>query len=64
MLGVKMEGQAAMQHLINIHFQAPGLWRLLKDRPGMLYFVFNQDVISVLVAHDLEKGELVAQVGY
>jgi hypothetical protein len=28
----------------------------------MLYFVFNPDVVAVLVAHDIEQGEWVAQV--
>lgn len=51
-----------MQHLMNIHFHAPELWPLLAQRPAMLYFVFNADVVSVLVAHDLRSGELVAQV--
>ena len=50
------------QHLMNIHFHAPKLWELVRDRPAMLYFIFNPTVISVLVAHDLESGELVAQV--
>ena len=28
----------------------------------MLYFVFNEGVIAVIVAHDLAAGEFVAQV--
>lgn len=60
--GIKMEGVPTLQHLMNIHFHAPKLWDLVKSRPAMLYFVFNPTVISVLVAHDLESGELVAQV--
>lgn len=57
-----MHGEAAMQHLINIHFHAPQLWPLVQRQPAMLYFVFNRDVVSVIVAHDLVRGELVAQV--
>jgi hypothetical protein len=36
----------------------------LRDRgaAGMLYFVFNRDVIAVVVAHNLSRGEFVAQV--
>jgi hypothetical protein len=30
----------------------------------MLYFVFNRDVVGVVVAHDLAAGEFVAQVPY
>jgi hypothetical protein len=29
----------------------------------MLYFVFNRQLVAVVVAHDLERGEFVAQVG-
>lgn len=62
MLGVKMMGIPAMQHLINIHFMAPGLRQHLHGREAMLYFVFNSEVITVVVAHDLQRGEFVAQV--
>ncbi len=64
-----------MQHLINIHFTSPSLGaRMLGRGPGsakpagrgdaaaMLYFVFNRQVVGVVVAHDLEQGEFVAQV--
>ncbi|CAL8460671.1 g201 [Coccomyxa elongata] len=30
----------------------------------MLYFVFNSEVITVVVAHDLQRGEFVAQVPF
>ena len=68
---------ACLQHLLNIHFHAPALGAALlaKDegaspdmatsagrcRAAMLYFVFNADVVAVLVAHDLRVGEFVAQ---
>jgi hypothetical protein len=53
-----------MQHLINIHFSSPQLGQqlLAAGRPAMLYFVFNRQVVSVIVAHDLQQGEFVAQV--
>ena len=60
--GVAMQGPAALQHLVNIHFFCPDLWQHIKHRPAMLYFVFNSQVVSVLVGHDLPHGELVAQV--
>ncbi len=74
-LGVPLAGQPALQHLLNIHFRAPAAAaRLLAGaggaggagpgaapRPAMLYFVFNRDVVAVLVAHDLRAGEFVAQ---
>lgn len=60
-----MHGRAAMQHLISIHFSWPQLGQALLQcgREGMLYFVFNSQVVAVLVAHNLELGEFVAQVG-
>ena len=57
-----MQGETAMQHLINIHFFSEKLGRLASKRPGMLYFVFNADVVTVLVAHTIREGEFVAQV--
>jgi 2-polyprenyl-6-methoxyphenol hydroxylase-like FAD-dependent oxidoreductase len=32
--------------------------------PAMLYFVLNADVVAVIVAHDLARGEFVAQLPY
>ena len=61
-LGIQMQGDAALQHLVNIHFNCPSIWRLVAKRPAMLYFVFSSEVIAVLVAHNLKEGELVAQV--
>ncbi len=51
------------QHLINVHFRSAALSRLAAARPAMLYFVFNPSVVAVLVAHDIGRGEFVAQVG-
>lgn len=61
-LGIDMVGEAAMQHLVNIHFFSKDLWHHVKDRPAMLYFVFSSQAIVVLVAHNLQEGEMVAQV--
>jgi len=74
-LGVPLAGRPALQHLLNIHFRAPaaaarllagaggvgGAGERAAPRPAMLYFVFNRDVVAVLVAHDLRAGEFVAQ---
>lgn len=59
-----MQGEAGMQHLISIHFSWPQLGRALlqSGRRGMLYFVFNSQVVAVLVAHNIQEGEFVAQV--
>lgn len=61
MLDVPLRGKSDMQHLVNIHFIAPGLKSSLRGREAMLYFVFNSNVIAVLVAHDISRGEFVAQ---
>ena len=61
-LGIDMVGEAAMQHLVNIHFFSKDLWQHVKERPAMLYFVFSNQAIVVLVAHNLQEGEMVAQV--
>ena len=62
MLGIPLQGQSDMQHLVNIYFMAPQLKSSLRGREAMLYFVFNPSVIAVLVAHDISSGEFVAQV--
>lgn len=41
-LGIPMQGRAALQHLVNVHFTCPGLFHQLQPRPAMLYFVFNE----------------------
>ena len=61
-LGIRMIGEPAMQHLVNIHFFSKELWQHVRERPAMLYFVFSKQAIVVLVAHDLQAGEMVAQV--
>lgn len=65
LLGITMQGQPVMQNLVNIHFRAPQLGATLKEqRPGMLYFVFNPKGVVVVVAHDLDEGDFVAQVHF
>ena len=65
-LNIPMIGPGAMQHLINIHFISPQLGAELKrsGRQGMLYFVFGPGVIAVIVGHNLDTGEFVAQIPY
>ena len=63
-MGILMKGQPELQFLMNVHFFSPSLWPRLKDRAGMLYFVFNPSAVVVLIAHDLERGEWVAQIPY
>jgi 2-polyprenyl-6-methoxyphenol hydroxylase-like FAD-dependent oxidoreductase len=46
-LGITMEGEEAMQHLVNVHFSCPGLRSRLKPVPAMLYFTFNEVSVSL-----------------
>jgi len=66
-MGVDMEGDPEIQHLLNVHFRTtPGtrLHTALQDidNCGMLHFVYNQQCILVFVSHDASEGEWVAQV--
>lgn len=62
--GITMKGEEDMQKLVSIHFLSKELGQyLLNERPGMLFFIFNTEAIGVLVAHDLNQGEFVLQVG-
>lgn len=63
LVGIEMKGERSLQELISVHFLSMDLGKyLLKNRPGMLFFVFNQEAIGVLVAHHLDQGEFVLQV--
>ncbi|CAM9141189.1 unnamed protein product [Choristocarpus tenellus] len=62
--GIDLHGHQAMSHLVNIHFTCEKLVERLPDRPGMLYFVYNEDIICVLVAHNVQEGEWACQVPY
>ena len=64
LVGVGLEGTPDMQHLINIHFTSASLASALRDsgNAAMLYFVFNPDVVAVVVAHDLRDDGTGASV--
>ncbi|GAQ79756.1 Monooxygenase involved in coenzyme Q (ubiquinone) biosynthesis [Klebsormidium nitens] len=63
-LRISLEGDGAIESLLSVHFECRGLHEKLNGRQAMLYFVFNEDVIMVVVAHDLRKGEFVAQIPF
>lgn len=48
-LNIQMEGNPSMQNLMNIHFTSPGLHKLLGERSGMLYFIFNKVCLKLSV---------------
>lgn len=63
LMGTEMRGEKDLQNLVSIHFFSKDLGQfLLKENPGMLFFIFNTEAIGVLVAHDLRQGEFVLQV--
>lgn len=63
LVGINMKGEKDLQKLVSVHFFSKGLGQfLLKENPGMLFFIFNTEAIGVLVAHDLRQGEFVLQV--
>lgn len=63
LLGIEMKGETDLQKLVSVHFLSKDLGQyLLKENPGMLFFIFNTEAIGVLVAHDLRMGEFVLQV--
>lgn len=65
-LAIPLLGRRGLQHLMNVHFVSPELAEMLQasGRPAMLYFVFNPDTVLVLVAHNLARGQFVAQIPY
>lgn len=63
LVGIDMKGERDLQKLVSVHFLSKDLGNILmKERPGMLFFIFNSEAIAVLVAHDLKQGEFVLQV--
>ncbi|KAF0919747.1 hypothetical protein E2562_031083 [Oryza meyeriana var. granulata] len=63
--GIHMKGQRDLQKLVSVHFLSKDLGKYLsRERPGMLFFIFNPDAIGVLVAHDLGHGEFVLQIPF
>ncbi|XP_061338730.1 uncharacterized protein LOC133285505 [Gastrolobium bilobum] len=63
--GIEMRGESDLQKLVSVHFFSKGLGQfLLRENPGMLFFIFNVEAIGVLVAHDLRQGEFVLQIPF
>lgn len=63
LVGIEMKGESDLQKLVSVHFLSRDLGQyLLRQRPGMLFFIFNPEAIGVLVAHDLSQGEFILQV--
>ncbi|KAK1364450.1 hypothetical protein POM88_040011 [Heracleum sosnowskyi] len=57
-----MKGEKDLQKLVSVHFMSKQLEvYLINTRPAMLFFIFNDESIGVLVVHDLMEGEFVLQ---
>lgn len=54
---VKLSGKEQIQQLLNVHFECPGLRDLLKPRPAMLHFIFNE-VSSYFCATNFKYAHL------
>jgi 2-polyprenyl-6-methoxyphenol hydroxylase-like FAD-dependent oxidoreductase len=63
-LGIPLEGEDSMQSLVNVHFTCKGLRELLTPRSAMLYFVYNEAMVGVFVAHDPQADEWVCQIPF
>lgn len=64
MTGVEMEGNSCLQSLVNVHFRSKALSKALAGKEAMLYFVYNPSVIAVIVSHNMEHGDFVAQIPF
>ncbi|KAI9915401.1 hypothetical protein PsorP6_008123 [Peronosclerospora sorghi] len=62
--GIDMVGTPNLQSIANVHFTSPALSKVARENPAMLYFVFNQEAVGVVIAHDLEQGEWVFQIPF
>jgi 2-polyprenyl-6-methoxyphenol hydroxylase-like FAD-dependent oxidoreductase len=66
-LGIDMEGNEKTHAFIGVHFHCPSLLKHVQQRslsPGMLFFIFNEHTMGVVVAHDMAEGNYVYQIPY
>ncbi|MEZ5503726.1 MAG: FAD-dependent monooxygenase [Halioglobus sp.] len=59
-LGIEMDGPEALQHFMMIHFSAD-LSALVKDNPGILYFLLDPDISATLIAFDQKNNWVLMQ---
>jgi 2,4-dichlorophenol 6-monooxygenase len=53
-LGIEMDGPPRLQSFLMIHIEA-NLRDLVRERPGVLYWMMDPEVGGVLVAHDIDR---------
>ncbi|KAG3120148.1 hypothetical protein PI124_g1035 [Phytophthora idaei] len=62
--GIDMVGTRNLQSIANVHFTSKALSEAARENPAMLYFVFNKEVVGILIAHDFNRGEWVFQIPF
>lgn len=66
--GISMMGDSCIQNLINVHFRTNSSLSsyLMRhhENQAMLHFVYNSQLVGVLVCHDGKKGEWVLQIPF
>ena len=53
-LGIEMQGPPRIQSFLMIHFGA-NLREMVRDRPGVLYFVMDPEASGAFIAHDIDR---------
>jgi 2,4-dichlorophenol 6-monooxygenase len=53
-LGIEMDGPPRIQSFLMIHFAAD-LRRIVRGRPGVLYWIMDPEIGGTLVAHDIDR---------
>ncbi|CAM9214620.1 unnamed protein product [Chrysoparadoxa australica] len=58
-LGIACHGKTGLGgvSVLNIYFCSKGLRSRLKGRPGMLRFIYNEDVVAILSTYSVEEGD-------
>lgn len=65
-IGGELIGELGISDFINIHFKSKQLGEAIKRKNvhGMLYFIYNTNIATILVNHSTEDGEFVLQTPY
>ena len=61
-LGIQLSSTEVLQSFLNIHFNSKQLGKICKQSPAMIYFVYNNEAVVVMVMHSSDEGEFVLQV--
>ena len=65
-IGGELVGTHDIANFINIHFRSKKLSDVIRqlNMHAMLYFVYNSKIATILVNHNVDKGEFVLQLPY